>query len=99
MVVNSCFEGLEGRMGKNRVREFIPKAGKMPGSGCSCDWDRAGSARSCTSCPCRASDETPACTVARVKTRSGNARGELADPADGQRSGWVGEFGMDGFCT
>ena len=28
MVVNSCFEGLEGRMGINRVREFIRKAGK-----------------------------------------------------------------------
>ena len=28
MVVNSCFEGLEGRMGLNRVREFIPKAGE-----------------------------------------------------------------------
>ena len=28
MVVNSCFEGLEGRMGLNRVMEFIPKAGK-----------------------------------------------------------------------
>ena len=28
MVVNGCFEGLEGRMGMNRVREFIPKAGK-----------------------------------------------------------------------
>ena len=28
VVVNSCFEGLEGRMGLNRVREFIPKAGK-----------------------------------------------------------------------
>ena len=28
VVVNSCFEGLEGRMGFNRVREFIPKAGK-----------------------------------------------------------------------
>ena len=25
MVVNSCFEGLEGRMGLKRVREFIPK--------------------------------------------------------------------------
>ena len=63
---------------------------QMPGSGGSCDWDRAGSARSCTGCPCRASDETPACTVARgVKTRSGNARGDVADPADGQRPGWV----------
>ena len=28
MVVNSCFEGLEGRMGMNGVREFIPKARK-----------------------------------------------------------------------
>ena len=28
VVVNCCFEGLEGRMGLNRVREFIPKAGK-----------------------------------------------------------------------
>ena len=28
MVVNSCFEGLEGRMGLNRVWEFIPKAEK-----------------------------------------------------------------------
>jgi len=28
MVVNSCFEGLEERMGLNRVREFIPKAVK-----------------------------------------------------------------------
>ena len=28
LVVNSGFEGLEGRIGSNRVREFIPKAGK-----------------------------------------------------------------------
>ena len=28
MVVNSCFEDLEGRMGLKRVWEFIPKAGK-----------------------------------------------------------------------
>ena len=28
MVVNSCFEDLERRMGLIRVREFIPKAGK-----------------------------------------------------------------------
>ncbi len=26
--MNSCFEGLEGRMGMNRVKEFSPKAGK-----------------------------------------------------------------------
>ena len=64
-------------------------ARQKPGSGCSCNWDRAGSARSCTDCPYRATDETTACTVARVKTRSGNARGDVADPADGQRPGWV----------
>ena len=28
MVVNSCFEGLEGRMGFNTVREFTLKVGK-----------------------------------------------------------------------
>ena len=28
MVVNSCFEGLEVRLGLKRVWEFIPKAGK-----------------------------------------------------------------------
>ena len=28
MVVNSYFKDLEGRMGLNRVKEFIPKAGK-----------------------------------------------------------------------
>ena len=28
MVVNSCFEGLKGRMRLKRVREFIPKAVK-----------------------------------------------------------------------
>ena len=28
VVVNSRFEGLEGRMGLNRVREFITKAAK-----------------------------------------------------------------------
>ena len=33
------------------------------------------------------------------ETRSGNARGGLADPADGQRPGWVAEFGLDGFFT
>jgi len=28
MVVNSCFEELEGRLGLKRVWEFVPKAGK-----------------------------------------------------------------------
>ena len=28
MVVNSCFEDLEGRIRLNRVWEFIPKVGK-----------------------------------------------------------------------
>ena len=26
--MNSCFEGLEGRMGLKRVWEFVPKVGK-----------------------------------------------------------------------
>ena len=28
VVVNSCFEDLEGRVGLKRVLEFVPKAGK-----------------------------------------------------------------------
>ena len=28
MVVNNCFEDLEGRVGLKKVWEFIPKAGK-----------------------------------------------------------------------
>ena len=28
MMVNSCFEDLEGRVGLKRVWEFIPKVGK-----------------------------------------------------------------------
>ena len=28
MLVNSCFEDLERRVGLKRVREFIPKVGK-----------------------------------------------------------------------
>ena len=28
MVVNSCFEDLEGRVGLKRVWEFLPKVGK-----------------------------------------------------------------------
>ena len=28
VVVNSCFEDLEGRVGLKRVWEFVPKAGK-----------------------------------------------------------------------
>ena len=64
-------------------------ARQMPGSGCSCIWNRPGSTQQRTGRPCCATDETPACTAARVKTRSGNARGGLAGPADGQRSGWV----------
>ena len=31
MVVNSCFEDLEGRVGLKRVWEFVPKAGKKRG--------------------------------------------------------------------
>ena len=28
MVVKSCFEDLEGRVGLKKVRKFVPKAGK-----------------------------------------------------------------------
>ena len=44
----------------------VTMAGQMPGSGGSCNWDRPGSARQRTGGLCRATDETPACTAARV---------------------------------
>ena len=47
--------------------ETATMARQMPGSGSSCNWDRAGSARWCTGSPCRATYETPACTAAKVR--------------------------------
>ena len=51
-------------------REWRPTAtmaGQMPGSGCSCNRDRPGSARQRTGGPCCATGETPACPAAKVR--------------------------------
>ena len=63
--------------------------GQMPGSGGSCNRDRPGSTRQRTGGPCRATDETPTCTAARVRPGPETHAVDGADPADGQRSGWV----------
>ena len=42
-------------------------AGQMPGSGGSSIRDRAGSTQQRAGGPCRATDETPACTAAKVR--------------------------------
>ena len=56
---------------------------QMPGSGSSCYRDRAGSTRQRTGGPCRATDETPACTAARMRPGPETHAVDVADPADG----------------
>ena len=72
---------------------------QMPGSGGSSNWDRPGSAQQRAGGPCRATDETPTCSAARVGPGPETHAVDVADPADGQRPGWVVEFGLDGLFT
>ena len=74
-------------------------ARQMPGSGSSCYRDRPRSTRQRMGGPCRATDEIPACTAAKVRPGPETHAVDVADPADGQRPGWVVEFGTDGFFT
>ena len=73
--------------------------GQKPSSGCSFIGDRAGFTRQRTGGPCRAMHETPTCSAARVRPGPGMHAVDVADPADGQRPGWVAGFGTDGFST
>ena len=41
----------------------------------------------------------PTCSAARVRPGPETHAVDVADPADGQRPGWVAGFGMDGFST
>ena len=79
--------------------ETATVARQKPGSGGSCNRDRAGSTRQRAGGPCRATDETPTCSAARVRPGPETHAVDVADPADGQRPGWVVEFGPDGFFT
>ena len=72
---------------------------QKPSSGGSFIWDRVGFTRQRTCGPCRATHETPTCSAARVRPSPGTHAVDVADPADGQRPGWVVEFGLDGFFT
>ena len=74
-------------------------ARQKPSSGGSCDWDHPGSARQRAGGLCRATYETPACSAARVRPGPGTHTVDVADPADGQRPGWVDGFGLDGLFT
>ena len=73
--------------------------GQKLGSGGSFIGDRAGFTRQRTCGPCRATHETPTCSAARVRPGPETHAVDVADPADGQRPGWVAEFGLDGFST
>ena len=79
--------------------ETATVAGQMPGSGCSCIGDRARLARQRACGPCHATHETPTCSAAGVRRGPETPAVDVADPADGQRPGWVAGFGLDGFST
>ena len=69
---------------------------QRPSSGRSFNGDRAGFTRRRACGPCRATHETPTCSAAGVRPGPGTPAVDVADPADGQRSGWVDEFGRTG---
>ena len=69
--------------------ETATVAGQMPGRGGSCYWDRPWSTRQRADGPCCATDETPTCSAARVRPGPETHAVDVADPADGQRPGWV----------
>ena len=73
--------------------------GQKPSSGCSCNGDRAGLAQQRACGPGRATHETPTCSAAGVKPGPGTPAVDVAYPADGEKPGWVDEFGADGFST
>ena len=72
---------------------------QKPSSGCSFIGERAGFTQQQACGPCRATHETPTCSAARVRPGPGTPVVDVADPADGQRPGWVAGFGLDGFST
>ena len=59
--------------------------------------DRAGFAQQRACGSCRATHETLTCSAAGVKPGPGTPAVDVADPADGQKVGWVAGFGLDGF--
>jgi len=73
--------------------------GQRPSSGRSCIGDRAGLAQQRACGSGRATHEIPTCSAAGVKPGPGTPAVDVAYPADGQKPGWVDEFGMDGFST
>ena len=83
----------------DRMKTTTATDGQGPSSGCSCNGDRAGLAqqRACGSGP--ATHETPTCSAAGVKPGPGTPAVDVADPADGQKPGWVAGFGLDGLFT
>ena len=71
--------------------------GQRPSSGRSCIEHRAGFARRRARGSGRAWHEAAACSPARVKPGPETYAVDVADPADGQKLGWLNGFGMDGF--
>ena len=72
---------------------------QKPSSGCSFIGDLAGFTQQRACGPCRATHETPTCSAVGVRPGPGTPAVDVADPSDGQRPGWVAEFGTEGFST
>ena len=71
--------------------------GQGPSGGRSYFGDRAGFARQPARGSGRAAHEAAACAAAQVKPGPETYAVDVADPADGQKLGWLNGFGMDGF--
>ena len=84
---------------RENAMETTATGERKPSSGCSCNGDRAGFARQRVGGPGRATHETPTCSAAGVRPGPGTPAVDVADPADGQKPGWVAGFGLDGFST
>ena len=69
--------------------ETAPDEGQRPRSGRSCFGDRAGFTQQRARGPCCALHEAAACAPARVKSGPETPRWIQADPADGQKLGWI----------
>ena len=82
---------------RGMATETAPDEGQRPSSGRSCFGDRAGFAQQRARGSCRALHEAATCASARVKSGPQTPAVDVADPADGQKLGWIDEFGTDGF--
>jgi len=82
---------------RGMATETATDEGQRPSSGHSCIRDGAGFTRQRARGSGRAAHEAAPCSYARVRPGPETPAVDVADPADGQKLGWIDEFGTDGF--